>query len=153
MTIPTPPAAGPNAFFTADHRVCDELWAEVEAAVERDDRAAARAAFARFDAVTRRHLDMEEQVLFPELERATGMTEGPTRVMRAEHAQMRGLLDQMARAADRDLDELVEHGDTLLMLTQQHDMKEEGIVYPMAEAHLGAGWEPIARRLATYLTA
>jgi hemerythrin-like domain-containing protein len=151
MTTATTPSAGPLAYFTSDHRACDELWAEVEAAVERGDASAARAAFTRFDAATRRHLDMEEQVLFPELEAATGMTMGPTRVMRAEHAQMRGLLDQMARAADRDVDALVEHGDTLLMLTQQHNMKEEGIVYPMAQAHLGDDWAPIAARLAAYL--
>lgn len=151
MTTPTPPSAGPRAFFTDDHRACDALWAAVEVAVDRGDHAAARAAFARFDAATRRHLDMEEQVLFPELERATGMTMGPTQVMRAEHAQMRGLLDQMARVADVDVDALVEHGDTLLMLTQQHNLKEEGILYPMAQAHLGGGWEPIGKRLATYL--
>lgn len=151
MTIATPPSAGPLAFFTSDHRACDELWAEVEAAVERGDATAARAAFARFDAATRRHLDMEEQVLFPELERVTGMTMGPTRVMRAEHVQMRALLDQMARAADRDVDALVEHGDTLLMLTQQHNMKEEGVLYPMVQAHLADVWEPIAAQLATYL--
>ena len=151
MTNATPPSAGPRAFFTDDHRACDDLWAAVEVAADRRDRAAALAAFARFDAATRRHLDMEEQVLFPELERATGMTMGPTQVMRAEHAQMRGLLDQMARAADVDLDGLIEHGDTLLMLTQQHNMKEEGILYPMAQAHLAASWEPIGKRLAAYL--
>lgn len=150
MSTP-PPSAGPRAFFTADHGACDDLWAAVEAAVDGDDRAAAQAAFARFDSATRRHLDMEEQVLFPELERATGMTMGPTQVMRAEHAQMRGLLDQMARAADHDLGGLVELGDTLLMLTQQHNAKEEAIVYPMCQAHLAAGWAPIAARLATYL--
>jgi len=145
------PSAGPLAFFTADHRACDQLWAAVEAAVDRDDHAAARAAFATFDAAVRRHLDMEEQVLFPELERVTGMTVGPIQVMRAEHAQMRGLLDQMARAADRDPAGLVDHGDTLLMLTQQHNMKEEGILYPMCQAHLGDDWESIAKRLTTYL--
>lgn len=151
MTTATAPSAGPLAFFTADHRACDELWAAVEAAVDRDDRAAAHAAFARFDAATRRHLDMEEQVLFPAFEQATGMTMGPTQVMRHEHAQMRGLLDQMARAADRDLDAMVEYGDTLLMLTQQHNLKEEGVLYPMTEANLADAWAPIAARLTTYL--
>jgi len=153
MTTATSPSAGPLAFFTDDHHRCDELWAAVEAAADRGDEAATREAFAKFEAALRRHLEMEEQVLFPEFEQATGMTMGPTQVMRAEHAQMRGVLDQMARAADRDLDQLIEHGDTLLMLTQQHNAKEEGVLYPMVQAHLGDVWEPIARRLATYLTA
>ena len=116
-------------------------------------RATAQAAFAAFDAATRRHFDMEEHVLFPALEEATGMTMGPTRVMRMEHEQMRGLLSRMATAASSaDLDALVEHGDTLLMLTQQHNMKEEGMLYPMAAGQLQAQWPDIAQKVARYLT-
>ena len=58
-------AAGIAAFFTADHRACDASWASVEAAVEAGDDAVALAAWTAFDGSLRRHLDMEEQVLFP----------------------------------------------------------------------------------------
>jgi hemerythrin-like domain-containing protein len=151
MTAPVTPEAGATEFFTNDHRACDELWAAVEAAAEAGDATAAQAAFAVFDAAMRRHFDMEEQVLFPALEEATGMTMGPTRMMRMEHEQMRGLLSQMATTASSDLDALVEQGDTLLMVTQQHNVKEEGIVYPMAAGQLRAQWPDIARRLDRYL--
>ena len=151
MTHPTGLEMGPIDFFTADHRACDERWAEVESALAARDPQAARAAFAAFDGVVRRHFEMEEQVLFPALEAATGMTMGPTQVMRIEHQQMRGLLAQMATEAATDLDALLESGDTLLMFTQQHNMKEEGIVYPMADAHLGAQWAELAPQLARYL--
>lgn len=146
------PDAGPAAFFTGDHHVCDDLWAAVEAAAEAgDDATAAIAAFAAFDAAMRRHFDMEEQVLFPAFESATGITRGPTVVMRTEHDQMRGVLDQIARAAARrDLDGVLDHGDTLLMLVQQHNVKEEGMLYPMCEAHLGDRWREIAEALARY---
>lgn len=141
------PEAGAAQFFGADHRFCDELWAAVEEAAERGDAAGSQVAFATFDQAMRRHFDMEEQVLFPAFEEATGMTMGPTRVMRAEHDQVRGLLGQMAGA---DPEGLLDHGDTLLMLTQQHNVKEEGVLYPMCDARLGDGWAAIAAALARY---
>jgi hemerythrin-like domain-containing protein len=142
--------AGALAFFSADHRACDALWAKVEAAGEAGDRGAMREAFAAFDRSMRRHFDMEEQVLFPAFERVTGMTMGPTQVMRSEHAQMRGLLDQMAAALDGDPEAVLDQGDTLLMLVQQHNRKEEGVLYPMCDARLGGEWASVAAALARY---
>lgn len=150
MSTRVSPEAGAVAFFTSDHRACDDLWAAVEAAGEAGDGAAVQAAFAAFDQAMRRHLDMEEQVLFPAFEARTGITMGPTRVMRHEHDQMRGLLSQMAQAAGSDPESVLDHGDTLLMLIQQHNMKEEGMLYPMCDAHLRAGWAEIAGQLARY---
>jgi hemerythrin-like domain-containing protein len=150
MTERARPEAGALQFFSDDHRRCDELWAAVEEAADAGEEAKAVAAFAAFDAAMRRHLDMEEQVLFPAFEEATGMTMGPTRVMRAEHQQMRGVLDQMGQQAGHDLGAVVDLGDTLLMLIQQHNLKEEGMLYPMADAHLRGGWPAIAAKLARY---
>lgn len=142
---PEPPrASGLAAFFTQDHADCDKAWAEVESA---EDPAAA---FASFDAAMRRHLRWEEEVLFPAFEDATGHHGfGPTWIMRGEHEQMRAVLDQMGRAAALgDRQGLLDHGDTLLMLIQQHNAKEEGMLYPMSEEVLGAGWEALRARLA-----
>ncbi len=144
------PKAGAVQFFSTDHRICDELWAAVEAAVDAGDEARVAKAFAAFDAAMRRHMDMEEHVLFPAFEEATGMTMGPTRVMRAEHQQMRGLLDQMAQAVGHDDGALVDQGDTLMMLIQQHNMKEEGMLYPMCDGHLTRDWPAIATRLSAF---
>lgn len=143
---------GPAALFTLDHRHCDALWAAVEAAANGRDAGATRAAFEAFDRATRRHLDMEEDVLFPAFEDETGMTMGPTRMMCMEHQQMRGVLARMATAsAAGDFGALLDHGDTLWMLTQQHNVKEEGILYPMCEARLGARWPDLLARLDGYL--
>jgi len=152
MSARVSPAAGAVEFFTADHHECDELWAAVEAAAEEGDAPATVSAFEAFDAAMRRHFRMEEEVLFPALEAATGMTMGPTRVMRMEHDQMRGLLSQMAAAARGELDALVEQGDTLLMVTQQHNVKEEGILYPMAGGQLRSQWPDLATALGRYLS-
>jgi iron-sulfur cluster repair protein YtfE (RIC family) len=148
MSATLDPGQGPVAFFTGDHRRCDESWAAVESAADSGDMPATFAAFETFDRAMRLHLDLEEGLLFPALEAATAMRGGPTQVMRMEHDQMRGVLDQMALAVgDGDVDGVIDHGDTLLMLVQQHNLKEEGVLYPMAQSVLGAGWAPIAEKI------
>jgi iron-sulfur cluster repair protein YtfE (RIC family) len=142
-------ASSLRQYFTLDHRHCDEIWAEVEAAIEAGSDEAARAVWRRFDEELRRHLRMEEEILFPAFENATGMTGGgPTFVMRAEHVQMRGLLDQMATTvAAGDFQELLDEGDTLLLLIQQHNQKEEQMLYPMSEQALASVWPELHDRL------
>jgi hemerythrin-like domain-containing protein len=138
--------------FTLDHRSCDGRWADVEATVEARKAEDIAAAWQRFDASMRRHLQMEEEVLFPAFEEATGMSGGgPTFIMRSEHEQMRGLLGQMGAAAGAgDFQELVDLGDTLLMLIQQHNSKEEQMLYPMAERALTPHWVGLRERLDAY---
>lgn len=131
-------------WFTADHRRCDALWIVLETALDDEDPDAIGAAWSAFSRATRGHLDAEEQVLFPAFEAATGMFHGPTSVMREEHAQMRALLDRLDTAlARRDWSGALDQGDTLLMLLQQHNTKEEGVLYPMAEQRLGDAWEEL----------
>lgn len=76
---------------------------------------------------------------------------GPTAMMRMEHQQMRGLLDQIGEAmAAGDAQEAMDIGDTLLMLIQQHNVKEEGMLYPMAENMLAGEWAGLAAKLEKY---
>ncbi|MBI4818647.1 MAG: hemerythrin domain-containing protein [Deltaproteobacteria bacterium] len=142
---------GATAFFSADHTACDEAWAKVEASG--GDAKAISAAFHSFEALMDRHLRMEEEVLFPAFEAATGMRGvGPTEVMRHEHRQMRAILSDMNLAVSESrTDNVLDLGDTLLMLIQQHNAKEEGMLYPMADAQLGDEWPELAKRLHTYL--
>ena len=140
-----------STFFTEDHRACDKTWAEVEHLADEGQEEAALAAFARFTGELLRHLAMEESVLFPAFEAATGMTAGPTQVMRMEHDQMRGVMSQMEQCVeDGEYEDMLDHGDTLLMLIQQHNVKEEGILYSMAQQHLSHKWDEIAARLHEY---
>ena len=146
------PTATLSEYFTLDHRSCDAQWADVEAAADAENAEDIRAAWDRFDAALRRHLDREEEILFPAFEAATGMRDGgPTFVMRSEHAQMRGLLEQMAVAVEgADYEELLDLGDTLLMLIQQHNQKEEHMLYPLSERALGPQWNELRKRLDDY---
>jgi len=126
-------------YMTHQHRECDELFAETEAAVDAGDWATADERFGAFDSLTRLHLRREEEVLFPAFEDRTGMTTGPTAMMRMEHEQMRALLDTMAHAlSDRDVDGFLGEAETFMILTQQHNMKEEQILYPMTDTSLAA---------------
>lgn len=126
-------------YMTHQHRECDELFAEAEAAVDAGNWDAADERYAALDHHTRLHLRREEEVLFPAFESRTGMTAGPTAMMRVEHEQMRTLLDAMAAAlADRDADAFLGEAETFMILTQQHNMKEEQILYPMTDTTLAA---------------
>lgn len=124
-------------FLESDHHHCDDLLAAAEACAGRQDWEAARSAFGVFDAEMRHHLDMEEEILFPAFERTPGTPPGPTSMMRSEHRQMRQLMDDMKQALlAHELDEFTACADVLHILMGQHNMKEESILYPMADRFL-----------------
>ena len=125
-------------YLSADHSRCDELFAAMEDAVA-DDINTASQAYEIFAGETERHFQMEERVMFLEFETKTGMTQGPTAMMRQEHTQMRSLITEMAKAIEnKDKDKFFGNSETLMILMQQHNMKEEQMLYTMAQQHLSA---------------
>ena len=135
-------------YMTGDHRRCDEILAALEVAVNDDDWVQATRLTADFLQAMDHHLTMEESVLFPAFEQKTGMTGGPTMIMREEHKQMRDLFLQLQFALDGKAGgEFLDTTETLLMLMQQHNMKEEGILYPMSDQHLGGEAQQILTRM------
>jgi iron-sulfur cluster repair protein YtfE (RIC family) len=122
------------------HKHCDDLFARAEQACAEGDWADGAAGFTRLERELESHFQSEEELLFPAFESATGMRSGPTAMMRAEHGQMRELLARMgADLAARDGDAFGGDAETLLILMQQHNMKEENILYPMCDQVLGSG--------------
>lgn len=139
---------GISEFMTGDHRRCDEIFAEAEAAVDGGDWALAADKTDAFIEATEQHFSMEENVLFPAFEARTGMTQGPTQVMRGEHAQMRELFARMREAlVNKDGDNFLGTTETLLVMMQQHNMKEEGILYPMTDQHLGGESDALIEKM------
>lgn len=127
-----------SEFMTQDHRHCDASYAAAEekVAVGHWDEAGQR--WSVFRDVLETHLKREEEILFPAFESQTGMTQGPTAVMRMEHEQMRSIVSQMSDAIlAEDSNTFLGLADTLMILTQQHNMKEEQILYPMSDQVLG----------------
>jgi iron-sulfur cluster repair protein YtfE (RIC family) len=131
------------------HKHCDELFASAEAAVIDREWTTAQRLLPDFIAAMETHFRSEEETLFPAFEAAMGMTMGPTRMMRLEHAQMRELFGQMSAAlAQRDAPGFGGAAETLLVFIQQHNMKEENILYPMCDRGLDAqssALEPVLR--------
>ena len=124
-------------FMSQDHKDCDRLFAKTEAAVSAEDWPTASQAFNEFIQAMDRHFGIEENELFPAFEDATGMKMGPTEMMRMEHDQMRVLFIEMRDALERQHSEdYLGIADTLLIMMQQHNMKEEQILYTTMDQHL-----------------
>ncbi len=125
------------ATLVQQHRDCDEAIEQVEACVRAKDWDAAAGAFARLESALQGNFRTEEQRLFPAFEQAVGFTNGPTAVMRHEHDEVRGLLDNAREWLElRDVSALAAELDTLVVLLQQHNVKEENVLFPMCQAQL-----------------
>ena len=123
-----------STFMQDNHRECDELFAAAEEAVVNLDWEIAATRWHGFTKTLESHItDLEEGKLFPALEAVNGPM-GPTVVMRGEHEQMRALVTQIDEALiKRDQPQFLGLAETLMMLMQQHNMKEENILYPMMD--------------------
>jgi DUF438 domain-containing protein len=123
--------------MSIDHRRCDDIFVDVEQAVSAGDWDRATTVYAQFQNAVLQHFSAEESLLFPAFEEKSGMYMGPTQVMRGEHVQMRELLDAARDAlVAKDADDYSGNAETLLIMMQQHNMKEENILYPMCDQHL-----------------
>ena len=134
--------------MTNEHKHCDVLYLEAEKAASEGDWNATRQAHQKFCESMEKHFAMEEKVLFPDFEQAQGSDMGPTQLMRYEHEQMRGLMDSIQQALDAEnKDEFLGEGETLLMFMQQHNSKEEMMLYPMADQLLAPQGEQVISRM------
>lgn len=86
----------------------------------------------------RRHIYLEEEMLFPPL-RDAGLV-GPILVMLREHAQMWQVLDTLDRqlADGAGADTLRDSCRELFAVLQRHNPKEEQILYPQADTVVDA---------------
>lgn len=131
-----------------DHRRCDGFFVEAEQQVSDGNWQAAEEGFETFHQAIEHHFKMEEDVLFPDFEEASGNTDGPSQVMRMEHQQIRELLADMAQAmSEKGSDDFLGAAETLLILMQQHNAKEEQILYPMCDNLLGNKCNEVLTRM------
>lgn len=140
-----------KGILAADHRRCDDLYSELESAAGTGSLTEVRKLWPDFARAMERHLRIEEEILFPAFEEVTGAHgHGPTHVMRSEHERMRKRMAVMAARIDAgDAQGFIDEGDTLLMLIQQHNVKEENMLYPMADQVLRGRVETLCASLET----
>ena len=124
-------------FMQNHHKECDELLVNAETAASQEDWPSAEQSWSGFSQELNSHIgDKEEGILFPAIENKIGPM-GPTQVMRGEHEQIRALVAQIDQTiASKDKPQTLGLIDTLMILIQQHNMKEEQILYPMMDGAL-----------------
>lgn len=142
-----------QTLMTEDHRRCDDIFIEVERHLQAKPWGPARQAFAAFRRHVLQHFEAEETLLFPAFEAQTGMTQGPTQVMRDEHAEIRELLQAADDAlAAQDAVRYSGEAETLLIMMQQHNVKEEHMLYPMCDQCLHDEADALVTRLQACIT-
>ena len=118
----------------AEHHIIDEgierFAAAVAAGTTNQD------VLAETFALLRRHIYAEEEFLFPPL-RDAGLVM-PILVMLREHGEMWHLMEGLEElvTSGAQADEVADACKTLLVLLEQHNLKEEPIIYPQAEVTL-----------------
>jgi hemerythrin-like domain-containing protein len=132
-----------------DHRRIDKLLADLCAMVGDSELERADHSMGDFDAALRRHIRIEEDLLFPLVESRFAW---PVAMMKREHREIFGWTEELKDSLAR-----LERGPAstaLAELTQifgQHHVKEEEILYPAIDRVLSADerralLEQIARR-------
>ena len=123
--------------LVGQHRDCDQALEDLEACLRSPDWDKAASAFARLEVALQGNFSAEEDRLFPAFEQVAGSASGPTAVMRREHDEVRALLGNADEWLQlRDANALAAELDTLVVLLQQHNIKEENVLFPMCRAHV-----------------
>jgi DUF438 domain-containing protein len=134
-------------FMAAHHKHCDDEFAVAEEHSINGKWDSATTEFADFNKEMALHFRREEDILFPALA-AVGGPAGPVQVMLMEHNQIRGLLAQMTAAvAEKNSKKYGGLSETLLMVMQQHNYKEENILYPIMDHMLSVEKESLMTRM------
>jgi iron-sulfur cluster repair protein YtfE (RIC family) len=127
-----------RSYLSKDHRHCDETLAKLELLASKNNWSEVEIVSEQLKNELNRHFTCEETILFPSFEETTGMTNGPTAVMRMEHVKMRELLGEISPAVSaKNTDRLFGLTETLMILIQQHNSKEEQMLYNMCDSYLG----------------
>lgn len=121
-------------YLKNEHRECDTYFASAEKEVAEGNWEEAIKQFETFTVETLTHFKKEEDELFPTFEEVTGHDQGPTKIMKYEHDQVRGLISKMTEAlSNKDKDAYLSLAESMMILLQQHNMKEEQMLYAMCD--------------------
>lgn len=140
-------------YLEGDHQRLDALLDRVQQSSEAGAFAEASESFSEFACGLDWHIGAEEHVLFPAFEKASHMIGGPTMVMRGEHIEIRRRMEGISRAlAEGRADEIGPAIDELREVLAAHNMKEEHMLYPMADEAMGSPGEQdeLVRRIQAF---
>jgi regulator of cell morphogenesis and NO signaling len=126
-------------YLSADHHRIDALIADICALIEDGELERADYSCGDLDTALRRHIRIEEEILFPLFESQVRLS-GPTAVMRMEHRKIEGWLDELEDSlAALSRPQASTAMAELVQVLEEHDRKEEAIVYPRIDEVLSPG--------------
>jgi hemerythrin-like domain-containing protein len=121
-------------FLSTDHRECDEMFSKFEEALERSSAQEIEALYEEMRDRFFNHFKMEEEVVFKEFLESAGSGCNPIPVMISEHENMRSLISRIGesiKSGNKDM--IYSLLDTLMIVVQQHNMKEENVMYNLLD--------------------
>lgn len=123
-----------------DHDRLDELERLAHSEREAGHLNAAQQTFRIFANGLRRHIAVEDQIIFPEFEQRSGLSPnvGPTAVLRAEHRELEVLLNEMEQAMADPAAPIAGSRAELKRLLAHHNTKEEQVLYPGTDRLMNA---------------
>lgn len=126
-----------TSYLGWDHDRLDAILVDVSRKVEAGQMEAARKAYAEFDQGLKRHIRLEEDLLFPLFEARTGVLGGPTAVMREEHREILRAIEIMRDGLEEAKAARFREGLRFFRETlPDHNAKEEHILYPATDRAL-----------------
>jgi iron-sulfur cluster repair protein YtfE (RIC family) len=131
-----------------EHSLYEDLLSECKDAAEIEDWANVQLIFDQLVTHLKRHVALEEGVLYPAYETAPHAPQGPTTALREEHSTIISLFRDLAAIINtRDSEHMLESLAYLENRMIKHHEKEEDIFLPMASHILNDRRDELLRKL------
>lgn len=132
MTEMTAADLSAMALLELHHEHLDDILDDVELMADAESWKHAKGRFDVFRREMEEHIRIEEEMMFPALEKEASTLQGPTSVMRAEHAAIRASLAEIEKglSEERPISRTTAELEARL---GAHNFKEERVLYPAFE--------------------
>lgn len=125
-------------YMSDDHQAIDGLLVATAEAWSANDHTTARLRLADYVRRLRRHIRLEEELLFPLFEARTRVSGGPTVVLRDEHHELERIVAEAHEAAVTG-NSFPQAVATLGRVVDEHCVREERVLFPMLDRQLLPG--------------
>ncbi|MGB5717191.1 MAG: hemerythrin domain-containing protein [Gammaproteobacteria bacterium] len=134
-----------------EHSLYEDLLSECHDTVENEDWESVNLIFSQLVMHLKRHIALEEEVLYPAYESAPHAPQGPTTALRQEHSTIIRMIQDMAPVIkSRNSEHVLECLAHLENQMIKHHEKEEDIFLPMASHILNASHDELLRKLGEF---
>jgi len=136
-------------FMNNDHAHIDQLWADFLA--QKNNAAEAKKSFQKYYNYLTKHIDLENNELYPRFDRFIGFEpgNGPTTILKHDHSVIGKLLNEIRLACETNdshhIDYLCEHFQKAMA---SHRERENQLEYPLLDRIISQEeWQKIMQRI------